>query len=344
VPNFEEFTVTGVFETGMYEYDNTYLYVDLPLAQRLAGLGEAVTAIEVRTVDRWRAADIARSLADRLGFPYFTRDWQEQNSSLFQALKLEKLGMSVILLLIVVVAAFNIVSTLTMVVTDKTREIGILKAMGLPARSVLRVFFMQGLVIGIVGTGLGLVLGGVGAWRSSATSSSASTRRCTSSTTSRWRPSRATCSSRRWRASRSPRWPRSTPRSKPRSSTPSRPSAMSDAAAPGRGPAAVVSVVEARGVTKEYRGGDGSLLRVLDEVALQVRRGEMVAVVGASGSGKSTLLHVLGALERPTRGEVWIGGEHSAVATTKNSPGCGTARLGSVSIPPPLARVSALET
>jgi lipoprotein-releasing system permease protein len=83
VPNFEEFTVTGVFETGMYEYDNTYLYVDLPLAQRLAGLGEAVTAIEVRTVDRWRAADIARSLADRLGFPYFTRDWQEQNRSLF---------------------------------------------------------------------------------------------------------------------------------------------------------------------------------------------------------------------------------------------------------------------
>ena len=163
VPNFEEFTVTGVFETGMYEYDNTYLYVDLPLAQRLAGLGEAVTAIEVRTVDRWRAADIARSLADRLGFPYFTRDWQEQNSSLFQALKLEKLGMSVILLLIVVVAAFNIVSTLTMVVTDKTREIGILKAMGLPARSVLRVFFMQGLVIGIVGTGLGLILGGLGA-------------------------------------------------------------------------------------------------------------------------------------------------------------------------------------
>jgi lipoprotein-releasing system ATP-binding protein len=80
----------------------------------------------------------------------------------------------------------------------------------------------------------------------------------------------------------------------------------------------VVSVVEARGVTKEYRGGDGSLLRVLDEVALQVRRGEMVAVVGASGSGKSTLLHVLGALERPTRGEVWIGGEPLAGRTDES--------------------------
>ena len=163
VPTFEEFTVTGIFETGMYEYDATYMYVDLPLAQRLAGLGTAVTAIEVRTTDRWRANEVGRTLADRLGFPYFTRDWQEQNSSLFQALKLEKLGMSVILLLIVVVAAFNIVSTLTMVVTDKTREIGILKAMGLPARSVLRVFFLQGLVIGIVGTGLGLALGMAGA-------------------------------------------------------------------------------------------------------------------------------------------------------------------------------------
>jgi lipoprotein-releasing system permease protein len=163
IPTFEEFTVTGVFETGMYEYDNTYLYVDLPLAQRLAGLGTAVTGLEVRTADRWRANEVAKALGDRLGFPYFTRDWQEQNSSLFQALQLEKLGMSVILLLIVVVAAFNIVSTLTMVVTDKTREIGILKAMGLPARSVMRVFFLQGLVIGIVGTGIGVLLGMAGA-------------------------------------------------------------------------------------------------------------------------------------------------------------------------------------
>jgi len=162
VPAFEEFQVTGVFETGMYEYDNTYLYVSLERAQRLAGLGEAVTGIEVRTADRWNADQVAKVLSDRLGFPFFTRDWQEQNSSLFQALKLEKLGMGVILLLIVVVAAFNIVSTLTMVVTDKTREIGILKAMGLPARSVRRVFFMQGLVIGLVGTAIGLLLGMAG--------------------------------------------------------------------------------------------------------------------------------------------------------------------------------------
>jgi lipoprotein-releasing system permease protein len=159
VPVFEEFIVTGIFETGMYEYDNSYVYLALQHAQRMAGLDSAVTGVEVRTRDRWTANEVARSLEQQLGFPYFARDWQAQNSSLFQALKLEKLGMGVILLLIVLVAAFNIVSTLTMVVTDKTREIGILKAMGLPARSVRRIFFLQGLVIGLVGTLGGLLLG-----------------------------------------------------------------------------------------------------------------------------------------------------------------------------------------
>ena len=159
VPIFEDFQVTGIVETGMFEYDNAYLFVALPHAQRMAGLGDAVTGLEVRTRDRWQASEVARELFDMLKFPYRTLDWQEQNSSLFQALKLEKLGMGVILLLIVLVAAFNIVSTLTMVVTDKTREIGILKAMGLPARSVRRIFFLQGLVIGLVGTIGGLLLG-----------------------------------------------------------------------------------------------------------------------------------------------------------------------------------------
>jgi lipoprotein-releasing system permease protein len=159
IPTFEEFEVTGIFETGMYEYDNTYLYVALDHAQQFAGLDGSVTGLELRTRDRWRANEVAAQVGEALGFPYFTRDWQEQNSSLFQALKLEKLGMSVILLLIVIVAAFNIVSTLTMVVTDKTREIGILKAMGLPATSVRRIFFLQGTVIGLVGTLGGLALG-----------------------------------------------------------------------------------------------------------------------------------------------------------------------------------------
>jgi lipoprotein-releasing system permease protein len=163
-PNIRKYEVTGVFETGMYEYDNSYVLMALPKAQELAGLGHAVTGIEVKTVDRWQAPAVAREIADTLGFPYRTEDWQQQNSSLFHALKLEKLGMTVILLLIVLVAAFNIVSTLTMVVTDKTREIGILKTMGMTARSIRRIFFAQGVVIGLAGTLSGLLLGLIAAF------------------------------------------------------------------------------------------------------------------------------------------------------------------------------------
>lgn len=159
VPRVYQFEVTGIFETGMYEYDNSYVFVALDKAQEFAALGDGVTGIEVKTTDRWAASVVAERLTAALGWPYRTVDWMEQNRSLFQALKLEKMGMGVILLLIVVVAAFNIVSTLIMVVTDKTREIGILKAMGLPAKSVRRIFLVQGVVIGAVGTTLGLIVG-----------------------------------------------------------------------------------------------------------------------------------------------------------------------------------------
>ncbi|HEV8408925.1 MAG TPA: ABC transporter permease [Gemmatimonadaceae bacterium] len=157
VPRIMEFEVTGVFETGMYEYDDKYVFVDMPAAQELAGLDSAVTGLEVRTRSRDDAPGVAESM--HLDFPYHTMDWHEQNGALFKALSLEKLGMAVILSLIVIVAAFNIVSTLTMVVRDKTREIGILKAMGLPSASVRRIFLAQGLVIGVVGTGIGLAIG-----------------------------------------------------------------------------------------------------------------------------------------------------------------------------------------
>jgi lipoprotein-releasing system permease protein len=159
VPLTMQFEVTGVFDTGMYEYDDSYIYVALPMAQELAGLGTGVTGIEVKTRDRDEAKDVGERLEKALAFPYRKVDWQEQNRSLFQALKLEKLGMGLILLLIVLVAAFNIVSNLTMVVGDKTREIGILKAMGMTSSSVRRIFFAQGLVIGLVGTLLGVLVG-----------------------------------------------------------------------------------------------------------------------------------------------------------------------------------------
>jgi lipoprotein-releasing system permease protein len=155
----EQFEVTGIFETGMYEYDNNYVIISLSAAQRLARLGDAVTGLEVKTKTRKEAEVVSARLADSLGMPFRTVDWHQQNSSLFTALKLEKLGMGVILLLIVLVAAFNIISTLIMVVTDKTREIGILRAMGMRAASIRRVFFAQGLVIGTVGTIIGLGIG-----------------------------------------------------------------------------------------------------------------------------------------------------------------------------------------
>ena len=159
VPRADSVVVSGVFETGMYEYDDAYLYLSLEAAQRFAGYGTDVTGLEVRAKDRWQAPIVADSLRSQLESSVRTMDWQEQNRSLFQALKLEKLGMGVILLLIVVVAAFNIVSTLTMVVADKTREIGILRAMGMPAASIRRIFLYQGTVVGAVGTIGGLVLG-----------------------------------------------------------------------------------------------------------------------------------------------------------------------------------------
>jgi lipoprotein-releasing system permease protein len=159
IPREVRLEVTGVFDTGMYEYDNGYIFVSLPVAQELAGLRSEVTGLEVKTADRSAAPAVAEHLAKRLGYPYRTEDWQAQNSSLFQALKLEKLGMSLILMLVILVAAFNIVGTLTMVVADKTKEIGILRAMGMPAASIRRIFLAQGFMIGAVGTVLGLALG-----------------------------------------------------------------------------------------------------------------------------------------------------------------------------------------
>jgi lipoprotein-releasing system permease protein len=159
IPRERRLEVTGIFDTGMYEYDNGYVFVSLPVAQDLAGLNRDVTGLEIKTTSRWTAQPVAQRLARSLGYPYRTEDWQSQNSSLFQALKLEKLGMSFILMLIIVVAAFNIVGTLTMVVSDKTKEIGILRAMGMPAAAIRRIFLAQGFMIGLFGTALGLTLG-----------------------------------------------------------------------------------------------------------------------------------------------------------------------------------------
>jgi len=159
VPKYRRYEVTGLFETGMYDYDNSYVVMPRLAAQDFAGLGPAVTGLEVRLEHPEKANAFAQQLETQLGYPYRALDWQLQNRGLFSALKLEKLAMGFVVFLICVVAAFNVVGTLTMVVRDKTREIGILIAMGLGRASIRRVFLTQGVLIGLTGTSLGVVLG-----------------------------------------------------------------------------------------------------------------------------------------------------------------------------------------
>ncbi len=163
-PQMRLFEVTGLFETGLYQYDTKFAYVPLEAAQGLLKMDRAVTGVEFNVRDPWNSGSVAGRLRDSLGFPYSVDDWQRQNASLFSALKLEKFAMGIILLLIVLVASFNIVSTLIMVVTDKVREIGILRAMGLTSTDITRVFVLQGVVIGIVGTSVGTTLGLALSW------------------------------------------------------------------------------------------------------------------------------------------------------------------------------------
>ena len=159
VPTMKPFRVSGYFESGMYEYDQTFAYINLADAQRLLRMGEAVTGLEIRVHDIYQAREIADAIVARLGPSYYARDWMQMNRNLFKALKLERRVMFIILSLIVLVAAFNIASSLIMLVMGKTKDIAILKAMGATDRSIRRIFVFNGMVIGVVGTGLGLVLG-----------------------------------------------------------------------------------------------------------------------------------------------------------------------------------------
>jgi len=155
-PTIREFEVTGTFSTGMYDYDSQNLYAPMAAVQEMLGLdASTVSGLAVNVSDPWRAEEVATAIETALGFPYYAQTWIDLNATLFSALKLEKLALFVILSLIILVAAFNIVSTLVMVVRDKTKEIGILKSMGLTDARVLRVFLLQGLAIGVIGTALG---------------------------------------------------------------------------------------------------------------------------------------------------------------------------------------------
>ncbi len=159
LPSMKQFEVKGLFESGIHDYDGSFAYVNINEAQKILRMGDAITGIEVRVDDIDLARKIAEKIVNDLGFPYWTRDWTQMNKNLFSALKLEKTVMFIILTLIVLVAALNIASTLIMMVMEKTRDIAILKAMGATDKSIRRIFVFKGMIIGSVGTSLGVCAG-----------------------------------------------------------------------------------------------------------------------------------------------------------------------------------------
>jgi lipoprotein-releasing system permease protein len=161
LPKIRTCLVVGVFETGMFEYDSTMGYVSLETARSLTDLRQGVHGIEIRVDDIDQADRVAAAVQSALGGNYTVRDWMQLNRNLFAGLKLEKIGLFIALDLIILVAALNIISALIMVVMEKSRDIAILKSMGATTRSIMRIFFYQGMVIGLAGTTLG-VAGGLG--------------------------------------------------------------------------------------------------------------------------------------------------------------------------------------
>jgi lipoprotein-releasing system permease protein len=159
IPRIKACEVRGIFETGMYEYDSSLIYVTLDTARNFLSINEGVHGLEIRLADIYQADQLAREIEGELGASFVAKDWIRLNKNLFSALRLEKTALSIIVALIVLVAAFNIVSTLIMVVMEKARDIAILKSMGATSSSIMRIFIYEGLVIGITGTVLGVAGG-----------------------------------------------------------------------------------------------------------------------------------------------------------------------------------------
>jgi lipoprotein-releasing system permease protein len=159
IPKIKTCRVVGIFDTGMYEYDSSLAYISLTAAQDFLELGNNVHGLELKVDDIYKASEIAAKLEEKLGFGYNVKDWISMNQNLFSALKLEKTAMFIILALIVLVAAFNIISTLIMVVMSKGKDIAILKSMGATSRGIMRIFVYEGLIIGLTGTVIGVIGG-----------------------------------------------------------------------------------------------------------------------------------------------------------------------------------------
>jgi len=159
VPRMAAFKVAGIFELGMYEYDSSLAFISLENAQAFFRMGDAVSGVEVKIRDIYKAEEAADAIMMEIKGPYWTRTWMEMNRNLFSALRLEKVAMFIILTLIILVAALNIISTLIMVVMEKGKDIAILKSLGATSGSIMKIFMIEGLVIGVTGTVLGTALG-----------------------------------------------------------------------------------------------------------------------------------------------------------------------------------------
>ena len=159
IPKMKRFRVAGIFDTGMYEYDSTLAYAGLSEVQSFLSLGDVVTGIQLKVNDVYKSGQISREINNGLGASYFARDWMQMNKNILFALKTEKVVMFIILTLIVLVAAFGIASTLFMVVMEKNKDIAILKSMGATGRSIMKIFVLEGLIIGVSGTAIGLLFG-----------------------------------------------------------------------------------------------------------------------------------------------------------------------------------------
>jgi lipoprotein-releasing system permease protein len=164
VPLVKKFEVVGLYRSGMYEYDSSFCFISIPAAQQFMEMEERITGIEVKITDMYQAIEMGDEIERLLGPPYFANNWIRVNQNLFAWMKLEKVLMFMILLLIVLVAAFNIASMLIMVVMDKKRDIGVLRSMGASSTSIMRIFILQGLQVALVGVAIGSLLGFVSSW------------------------------------------------------------------------------------------------------------------------------------------------------------------------------------
>lgn len=157
-PKVRQFRVTGIYRSGLAEYDHVLVYIDLPVAQEFFETGEGVSGFEIRTKDLYAAEPLANALSHDLGFPYFVRTWFDLHRNLFAWLENNNFIMTIIFSLIILVAAFNIIGTLFMIVLEKTRDIGILRSMGARAADIRRIFLLEGFWIGLLGSVIGIAV------------------------------------------------------------------------------------------------------------------------------------------------------------------------------------------